>query len=303
MELQHVRAFLAVAEELHFGRAAQRLHLTQPRLSRSIQQLERQLGSPLFERTSRRVRLTAEGEALLDPARAVLQAVADAERAVVHAAAGEVGRVRLGFAGPSSHEPVVDLARAVRTRSPGIELELASITYGTEVVSRLLAHELDLAIVRLTATPPGLATRVLRKEHLAVALPDSHPLADRDELTMDELADESWVALSASTGSILRSTLAEAADEAGFVPRVVQHAQESWTIMALVAAGAGISLTLDTAAPAADPQRVRMVPLRGGRTTWASLAWRADDTSAALARVLAIAEDVVPTPDDAPDPT
>lgn len=118
MELHHVLAFLAVAEELHCGWAAQRLRMAQPPLSRTIKQLERSLGSPLFERTTRSVRLTVQGEALLGHAGTIIAAFDKAERAMVHADAGETGRVRIGFAGLSSHGPISDLAQAVRGGYP-----------------------------------------------------------------------------------------------------------------------------------------------------------------------------------------
>ncbi|NYG36230.1 DNA-binding transcriptional LysR family regulator [Janibacter alkaliphilus] len=301
MELHHVRAFLAVAEELHFGRAAQRLHMAQPPLSRTIKQLERHLGCPLFERTTRTVRLTPQGEALIGPAQEIIRAVEHAERAVAHAEAGEIGRVRVGFAGPSSHELISELARTVRRTSPGIELELSSVTYGTEVVGQLLAGDLDVAMVRLATTPPGLASRIIREERYVVAMPDSHPLAEEPEVHLADLADEGWVTLSASSGSLVREALLEMAQDAGFVPRIAQQAPDSWTIMALVAAGVGVSLTIDTAFAAVDPSKVRVVPLAGEQThTYASLAWREEDRSPALARVIALSEQVLPTPPDAP---
>lgn len=296
MELHHVRAFLAVAEELHFGRAAQRLHMAQPPLSRTIKQLERSLGSPLFERTTRTVRLTLQGEALLGPARAIVDAFEEAERAVAHAGAGETGKVRIGFAGPSSHEPVSDLARAMRREYPGIELELTSFIYGSDTVGQLMSHELDMAIVRFASDPaPGIDARVVQRERYVVVVPEGHWLGGRDGITMEELADEPWVMLGAATGSVVRDALFQRAHDAGFMPRVVQQATDSWTIMALVKAGVGITLSIDSAFTSLDARGLHIIPLEGVNPyTRASLAWRSDDSSPALRRVIQMAEWVFP---------
>ncbi|WP_435200791.1 LysR family transcriptional regulator [Janibacter sp. GS2] len=303
MELHHVRAFLAVAEELHFGRAAQRLHMAQPPLSRTIKQLERSLGSPLFERTTRTVRLTLQGEALIGPAQEIVGAFEKAERAVAHAGAGETGRVRMGFAGPSSHEPIGALARAMRGGYPGIELELTSFVYGSDVVGQLMSHDLDMAIVRFASGPsPGLEARVVQRERFVVAVPEGHWLGDRHDITMDDLADEPWVLLNAATGSVVRDALFQRAHQAGFMPRVVQQAPDSWTIMALVRAGVGITLSIDSAFTSLDPRGMHIIPLEGVNPyTRASLAWRSDDRSPALRRVIEMSQRVFPSEDPAGD--
>lgn len=298
MELHHVRAFLAVAEELHFGRAAQRLHMAQPPLSRTIKQLERSLGSALFERTTRSVRLTVQGQALLPHARAIVAAFDDAERAVVHAGAGETGHVRIGFAGPSSHRPVSDLARAMRSAYPGIELGLTSFVYGSDSVGQLMSHELDMAIVRFSdGPPPGIAARVVQRESLVIVLPSDHALAGRQHLAMEELSEQAWVVLDAASGSVVREALFERAHAAQYVPRIAQQAPDSWTIMALVAAGVGISLSIDSAFTTLDRRGLSVIPLAGADPhTRASLAWRSDDPSPALRRVIEMSEQVFPGP-------
>lgn len=300
MELHHVRAFLAVAEELHFGRAAQRLHMAQPPLSRTIKQLERNLGTPLFERTTRSVRLTVQGQALLEHAHRIIAAVDEAERAVAYAGAGETGRVRIGFAGPSSHGPVSDLARAMRGPYPGIELGLTSFVYGSDTVGQLMSHDLDMAIVRFASgPPPGIAARVVQRERLVIVVPEYHRLADREHITMEELVDESWIMLDAATGSIIRDALFERAHLASFTPRIAQQALDSWTIMALVRAGVGITLSIDSAFTALDKRGLSVIPLEGDEPyTYASLAWRSDDPSPALQRVIDTSEQVFPREHD-----
>ncbi len=297
MDLHHVTAFLAVAEELHFGRAAARLHMAQPPLSRTIQQLERQLGATLFDRTTRTVRLTPQGEALLEPARRIVESFAYAERAVAYAGRGEIGRVAIGFAGPSSHSLISALAQTVRRVQPGIELALSSTLYGGEALSRLSQGDLDLAIVRYDSTPPAMRSRVVRVNHYVIVVSESHPLAERESVRMDELADEQWIMLEASRGSSLRETTLQKANEAGFAPNIAQQAPDTWTIMALVAAGVGITLTIDTAFTNVTTTGLSVIPLDHGREVAVSrLVWRADDDSPALRRVLELSENALPTP-------
>jgi DNA-binding transcriptional LysR family regulator len=297
MELHQLRAFLAVAEELHFGRAAERLHMAQPPLSRTIQQLERELGTRLFDRTTRTVRLTAAGEALVTPARDVLDGCRVAEVAVKAAGVGETGRVRVGFAGPSSHMLVGRLARLVRRQQPGIELSLRSVTYGYEALAHVIEGSMDLALVRWSAAPPGIASRVVQEEHYVLVVPSEHPLAGRDMVGVADLRQESFVALPADPGSSVRDAFIRSCYEAGFAPNIVQVAPDSWTVMALVAAGVGVTFSIDTAVEHIPSDGISVVPLREGvEPTYARLAWREDDDSPALREVLRASEAALPTP-------
>lgn len=154
MEIQQLRVFLAVAEELHFGRAAEKLHMAQPPISRTIRQLERKLGTPLFERNTRSVRLTAAGEALVQPANEVFDALRRAGSAVAAAGRGELGRVRVAYAGASTHLLVGRLARAVRQAHPGIQFELYSQNFALPALGRLLHREIEIAFGRWQESPP-----------------------------------------------------------------------------------------------------------------------------------------------------
>lgn len=301
VDFHHLRAFLAVAEELHFGRAAERLHIAQPPLSRTIQQLERHFGTPLFERTTRSVRLTTQGEALVGPAREIIDAFRMAERAVRAAGQGEVGRVRLGFAGPSSHMLIGRLARLVRQEQPGIELALDSVTYGNEALSRVIDGSLDMALVRMKTAPPGVDSRIVRLDHYVIVVPEGHPVAGRETVSLEELRDEPWIALPTASGSTLREDFLRKAHEAGFVPNIVQQAPDSWTIMALVAAGVGLTMTVDTGVAHIPKTGISVVPLdHGAEAVAARLAWRAQDPSPALHRVIELSTTALPTPEGAP---
>ncbi|MDI3389145.1 LysR family transcriptional regulator [Streptomyces sp. B-S-A8] len=296
MELRHLHAFLAVAEELHFGRAAKRLQMAQPPVSQQIRQLEKELGVQLFERNTRSVRLTSAGESFLDPVRAVLDGIDVAVHAAKAAGQGEYGRVTVGFAGASSHETLPLLTRAVAAAHPGIELVLKGQTYADVALSRVAEGSLDLGFVRLPVTQPGVEARVIDEEELICALPSDHRLAGRSRIPVAALAEERFVSFPAGAGSSLRDAMVKACEEAGFTPRVLQEAPDSHTILALVAAGVGVTLTLTSCQ---HIQQTGLVyrPLAGPAVRLqAALAWRKDNPSAALRTVLDVARTALPTP-------
>ncbi|MFI5479849.1 LysR family transcriptional regulator [Streptomyces rubiginosohelvolus] len=296
MELRHLNAFLAVAEELHFGRAAKRLQMAQPPLSQQIRQLEKELGVQLFHRNTRSVRLTSTGESFLEPVRTVLDDLDTAVRAARSAGIGEYGRVTIGFAGASSHETLPRLTRAVRAAHPGLELVMTGQTYANTALSRVADGSLDLGFVRLPVTRPGVAHRVIDEEELVCALPSDHPLARRETVPLDVLAGEPFVSFPANSGSTVRDAMTEACESAGFTPRIVQEAPDSYTILALVAAGVGVTLTV-TSVQHIQQNGLVYRPLAGPTVRLrAALAWRADNPSAALRAVLTVAEEALPTP-------
>jgi DNA-binding transcriptional LysR family regulator len=296
VELRYLTAFVAVAEELHFGRAAKRLQMAQPPLSQQIRQLEKELGVQLFERNTRSVRLTSAGESFLDPVRTVLEDIDTATRAAKAAGRGEYGRVTVGFAGASSHETLPLLTRAVRAAHPGLELVMKGQTYANVALARVADGSLDLGFVRLPVTQPGVEVRVIDEEELVCALPSDHRLARRNRVPITALAEEPFVSFPSNAGSSLRDATVRACVAAGFNPRVVQEAPDSYTILALVAAGVGVTLTLTSCQ---HIQQTGLVyrPLAGPSVRLqAALAWRTDNPSAALRTVLAVAEEALPTP-------
>ncbi|GHF34489.1 DNA-binding transcriptional LysR family regulator [Amycolatopsis bartoniae] len=296
MELRYLVSFLAVAEELHFGRAARRLHMAQPPLSQQIRQLEKELGVQLFERNTRSVRLTSAGEAFVRPVQQTLQNLEWATRTVKAAGRGEYGRVTIGFAGASSHESLPLLTRAVRAAHPGLELVLQGQTYANAALARVADGSLDLGFVRLPITRLNVEARVIGEEELVVAVPSDDPAAKAKFVDLEDLAEEPFVSFPANAGSSVREATVRACEEVGFTPRIVQEAPDSYTILALVAAGVGVTLTLTSCQ---HIQQTGLVyrPLAGpGVRLQAALAWRRDNPSAALRTVLEIAEEALPTP-------
>lgn len=295
MEISQLRAFLAVAEELHFGRAAERLHIAQPPLSRTIQQLERQLGSRLFERSTRSVRLTTAGQALIQPAKNVLEAVRRAENAVEAADLGETGVVRLAFAGVSTYQLVAEWARLVRQFRPGIHLELSSQNFAQQGMRKLLDDDADVALGRWDVIPAGISSRIAARDTLVVAMPDTHRLAQADSVSFRELAGDEFVSLPAYDGAVLPDRLRRLAHAAGYAANVVQVAPDTQSALALVSAEVGCHLTLSSVAANAAQKQVAFVPVTDETMDVnLCLAWRQQDDNPALRSVLSLVEELLP---------
>ena len=177
MELRHLRYFVAVAEERHFGRAATRLHMAQPPLSQQIRNLETELGVVLLRRTTRRVDLTAAGEAYLARAREILASVDEAADEARRVAEGLVGRVVIGCVGSATYSLLPALARTLREELPGIDFAFRGEMLVPDQVAALLAGRIDLALLRPPVDEAALRVTTLRRESLIVALPEGHPLA------------------------------------------------------------------------------------------------------------------------------
>jgi len=298
MEIRDFEAFVAVAEELHFGRAAARLHISQPPLSNRIRQLEHELNLPLFERSTRTVTLTDAGARLLVPARRVLNEVESARNLARSIASGDQGQVRIGFAGASSQQALPLLTRAVRSAHPGIELVLQSQTYVYTAFESLISGALDLAFARLPMPHPELSSRVVEVEELMCALPAGHPLAAKESVQLADLVNEDFVSLPDNLGSMLQSTMYSLCVSAGFRPKIAQVAPDSSTVLALVAAGAGVTITLSSVRPVQTVGIAyrRLENIRASHM-FATLAWLTDNPSPALHRVLDVSQVALPTPD------
>jgi DNA-binding transcriptional LysR family regulator len=291
MDVGQLRAFLAVAEELHFGRAAERLHIAQPPLSRTIMQLERELRTRLFDRNTRSVTLTASGEALIGPARDVLESLRRAEAAVRAADEGEVGLVRIAFAGLSTHRIVARVARTVRAERPGIQLELSSQNFAQPAMKRLLLRETDIALGRWDVIPPEVSARVVMHDSLVLAMADTHPLAGSRRLSFSKLASENFISLPSQEGAVLPDRLRRLALANDFVPNVIQVAPDTQTALALVSAEVGCLLTLASVAANDTDPHVVFVQLdasdeQDGLSVDLRAAWRSDDRTPALVAVL-----------------
>ena len=295
MDVHHARAFLAVAEELHFGRAAARLRMAQPALSRLIKVLEKDLGAPVFERSTRHVSLTPAGAALVEVARELVAVSERARDTVRGAVTGETGVVRLGFAGASINRSVARLAREVRARCPGVRLELHSSQFSPQGLERVISGDLDLSVGRWDFLPADVRSYLVGRERLIVAMPRTHRLASASSVAMADLTEEEWITLPGGSMSALSNRLQSLARTAGFVPRVREHAPDSWTQTLLVDAGVGIALTLDSVRDNIGADGVAWLPLDPpGPPLEVRLIWREHDDNRAVERVTRIAAALFP---------
>lgn len=241
MELRQLRYFVAVAEELHFRRAAARLHMAQPPLSQQIQKLERELGVELLRRSNRKVELTDAGKILLREARQTLMHAERSVEAVRYASKGEVGRLRIGFVGSVSYELLPHLLREYRRRYPAVQLRLHQLTT-EEQLEALETGEIDVGISRELEAEGELVVRPLLKERLVAALPTAHAFARREELALSDLAGDPFIALPRPEVPRLHDHLVYLCRAAGFTPRIAQEALQFPTILGLVSAGLGVAV-------------------------------------------------------------
>jgi DNA-binding transcriptional LysR family regulator len=293
MELRHLRAFVAVAEELHFGRAAARLHIAQPPFSQQIKHLERDLGVQLLERTTRQVRLTNAGAVFLEHARRVLAEADRARESVLLTEQGERGEIRVGLTGATTWRLLPRMTRAYRARYPLVRLELHPSVFSGAQISALLDGGIDVGLLR-APVPASLESRTLLDEDLVAVLPDEHPLAARTSVPLVELAEENFVSYPDRQGSHLRDTAVRGCASVGFWPRVVQEAQDTYTVVALVAAAVGVAL-LPASAEWLHFEGVAFRPVTGADLQVpVALCWRPGNESPVLAGFLSVAAETFP---------
>jgi DNA-binding transcriptional LysR family regulator len=242
MELRQLRYFVAVAEELHFRRAAARLHISQPPLSQQISQLERELGCRLLARTRRRVELTPAGETFLGDARALLAELDGAVATARRIGAGQLGRLRINFVGSALLSLVPRAVQRFRALRPSVEIELRERPTADQLRA-LAAGLIDVGLVRPPIDPlEDLLSRVVLRERTVAVLPSNHPLTALRRVSLRRLAREPLVLFPRSQAPGFHDLLIKGLSTAGSTPEVVQYAPETTTIVGLVAAGIGCSL-------------------------------------------------------------
>ena len=244
MELRHLRYFIAVAEELHFGRAAERLGISQPPLSQQIQALEEEIGARLFERTNRRVELTDAGRLVLDESRQVLAQVDKAVLLARRAHLGELGELKIGFTSSAPFTSTIPSSiHAFRKAYPDVHLDLQEMS-SRQVLKALLEESLQVGVIRPLALPDAVHWVELFREPLVAVLRADHPLAagSEDGLAIAALAEEPFVFFPRSYGTGLYDQVIALTRQAGFSPRIAQEASEAMTIIGLVSAGLGVSI-------------------------------------------------------------
>jgi DNA-binding transcriptional LysR family regulator len=283
MELRHLRYFVAVAEERHFGRAAARLRMAQPPLSRQIQALEAELGFVLFERTRRQVDLTSAGATLLAHARGIFEAVELAIHEARRASRGESGRIVVAYPSTFAYSGLPELVRAFLAKFPSVELVLRELA-PQQQLDALRAGRVDVGFVRAPVDEPGLTTELVRSEPLVAALPSGHPLAARKAIPLALLAKDPFVLFPRVRGPAYFDHLLRLCHDAGFTPRIVQEAPQL-DIVSLVAAGLGVSI-LPASIRKIRRAGIVLRPLVGGPRTELLVVWSSLNRSAVLGEFL-----------------
>ena len=241
MELRQLRYFVAVAEDLHFGHAAQRLRIAQPALSRQIQALEKELLVQLLFRNRRRVQITPAGQVFLDRARLILTRTEEAVLAAQRAGGGVSGTLNLGFVGSATYDVLPSVLRAFRQSAPHVDLTLSEMTVHAQIEA-LTEKRIDIGLLRLPVKTDGLVFRTISREPLYVALPGLHRLARSSALHLSALAEEPFVLYPDHPRPSWTEFVIGLCQEAGFRPIVVQRTVEIQTTLSLVAAGIGVSI-------------------------------------------------------------
>lgn len=287
MELRHLRYFVAVAEELHFGRAAARLRIAQPPLSRQIHALEGEIGTELFDRSRRRVELTRAGKVLLEEVRRTFAQIDRAIDLARRAGRGESGALSIGFVSAVTHTSLPVILRAFRRGFGHVELYLREMSPADQVLA-LREGRIQVGFLRAPIDEPTLAVETILRERLVAALPSSHPLAGRKRLSLSALAREPFVLFPRHLGPGFYDQIISLCRQAGFSPRVIQEAPQMVTIASLVAVGLGVSV-MPASVARLWREGVAFLPLTG-RLPAAELvmAWRPDDTSPVLRAFLEV---------------
>jgi DNA-binding transcriptional LysR family regulator len=287
MDLRHLRYFVAVAEELHFTRAAQRVGIAQPALTFQIKALEKELGVLLFDRQPGRVTLTVPGEVYLTEARAILEQVHKATLRCRQSAQGVIGRISVGFTESASFRPeVTDALHRYRSLYPRVELALEENRTGP-LVDALRQGRIDAAFVRLpVGEHPDIRFSLVSTEPMVVVVPAGHRLDGRATVRLEDLAEEAFILYPRTTRSGLPEMIVSACESRGFSPNVVQHTPQISSTINLVASALGISI-VPACMEKSRSEGVRYLPLEEtGMVASIGLAYRTEESSPVVCNLL-----------------
>ncbi|HVR10748.1 MAG TPA: LysR family transcriptional regulator [Thermoanaerobaculia bacterium] len=287
MELRHLRYFVAVGEDEHYGRAAQRLRVAQPALSSQIQDLEREIGVQLFDRLPRGVRLSAAGKVFLEDCRRILKDVNEAAIRAERAARGIIGTLRVGFTESASwHGVVPDSLREFRRTHPEVDLQLSSLI-SQEQIEAVRSGRLDTAFVYVPTADPQIAEIVVESHHVVLAVPRLHPVSRLKKLRLRDLVETDFVWFPRRHHPANYDRLLQACSRGGLTnPRIVQQAVDQATMLSLVSCGLGVAFVADATRWRCPEEVVlrKVDDLRLPLTV--SCIWRKDNRSPLLARFL-----------------
>jgi DNA-binding transcriptional LysR family regulator len=287
MHFRQIECFLAVAEELHFSRAAKRLHLSQPPLSKHIQQLEQELGVQLFMRNRRSVTLTEAGRIYQEKVRNVMYQLEEAKLAAQRAQEGQTGELKIGFLSALFYDFIPPLLMRFRRRFPDVQVTLLEMVAAKQFEA-VSDGKVDVAFPGLPPDKPGLeiSSRILRKDKWFACFHSEHPLAQHEKVSLEELRRESFVFIQRAVSPAFDDALLQMFRQANYTPRVAQTASRAQSLLSLVAAGVGISIfpgavsALPSAGLVFRPLRDKLPPYEH------SIIWNKSNKSAVLAEFL-----------------
>lgn len=290
IETRQLRYFVAVAEERHFGRAAQRLLIAQPPLSQQIRLLEKSLGTELLTRTTRKVELKPAGELLLERGRRILSELEALESDVRQVGAGLQGSLRVGFTGATTYGLMPRVVREAARAFDGVSLTVSGEMLTPQLVEELEAHRLDVVVLRAPVPPAQISHRIAATEKIVAAIPSNSSLAEKVTLTFDDFADQAMVGY--PEDSAMSQAISARLLDHGLTPRYVHRVRETSALLSLVAAGIG---------PALVPQSATSLNLGGtvyrdiedAPTTDLAIAWRSAETSHLAERFVAFLQEVI----------
>jgi DNA-binding transcriptional LysR family regulator len=296
MELRHLRYFRAVAIELHFGRAAEKLHIAQPPLSYQIRQLETELGFELFHRTKRSVALTPAGQVFLMQVNRIFQQLEQAIEIGRKTSRGELGQVSIGFVGSATYHILPLILQQFRDRYPQVQIELHELTTDRQLIW-LHDGKIDIGLMRPPIIEPGVSSQVIFQESLVVVLPITHQLATMTTIDLASLAPEPFILFPRQLAPGLYDPIITLCQSAGFSPLVVQECIQMQTIVSLVSANLGVSIL---PASIQEVQRYGVVykPIQDptlpvstllSQLATISIVWRTNDDSPTMNKLLEIA--------------
>ncbi len=288
MDIRHLRYFIAVAEEEHFTRAAERLHMAQPPLSQAIRQLESELGVQLLRRSTRHVSLTPAGAAYLERARDILDGMDDASEHARRVAAGVVGHLVIGCVGSVTYSLLPQLSRGLASDLPGVDFAFRGEMLVPDQVTALRSGQIDVALLRPPIADLGLTIEPVRQDRLVVALPEGHPLASSERVRVKQLAGSDLIVHSAQRRSMMYDVALGLLRGAGIEPHIRHEVGETSTLVTLVAGGLGVAIV---------PEPVTALRLEGvvyrplvqpATTVPLAVAYRADRHEPHLARAVGV---------------
>jgi DNA-binding transcriptional LysR family regulator len=291
MELRQLKYFVAVAEERNFGRAAKRLHMSQPPLSTQIKGLEEELGVKLFDRSTRRVELTDSGLTLLVRAREILDAVEEAGAEARGAELGERGQLEIGFVSSATLSLLPPALRLFRERYGGVELDLRELS-SVEQLEALYEGEIRVGLVRLPLQAPGIQLEPILAEPLVVALPVGHPLESQEKITLEEVAELPLIFFQRRLEPGSHEQIIELLGRVGALPKVAQYAVHLQTVIGLVASDIGIAILAESVRRL-HREGIVYRPLDApNATSWLGLAWLESDEAPLVENFVQVVREV-----------